>query len=78
MSQADDLLRLRQHIDKSKGELSRLEGQRDQLLATLLSDFGCANLFEADEYLKELGAEADKLQAELDEGIARVKGDLGW
>ena len=76
--QAADLLKLRQHIDQSKAELARLGGQRDQLMATLKQDFNCATLEEADEFLKELEAEAEKLQRELDTGVAALKGGLGW
>jgi len=75
---AQELLKLKNHIEKSKNEAMRLEGQLEQLLNQREQDFGVATDEEAEKYLEELATQESELSQELSDGISTVKDELGW
>ena len=75
---ADDLLKLKEHIAKSKTEAARLEGQISQLESQRASEFGCADDDQAEAYIGELDADVAALEKAISEGVAVVKEELGW
>jgi hypothetical protein len=75
---AQELLALKQRVDKAKTEEARLQGQLDQLQEQRRRDFGVSSDGEADLYLQELSAQAAALDEELADGVATIKEELGW
>ena len=75
---AQDLLRIKEHRDKAKSEHDRLIGQRDQVFQQLQMDYNCSTVAEAQAYLEALGADEARLDKELRDGVADLKGELGW
>jgi len=75
---SQELLKLKNHIEKSKNEAMRLEGQLEQLLNQREQDFGVATDEEAEKYLEELVTQESELSQELSDGISTVKDELGW
>ena len=73
-----ELVRLKQHIDKAKTEVARLEGQIQQLEKQRASEFGVSTDDEAEAYVKELEADVQRLEAEISEGLATIKDELNW
>lgn len=76
--QTQELLKIKQHIDKAKTESARIEGQIAQLEKQRAEEFGCATDAEADAYIKELEADVQQLEAEIAEGVKTIKEELGW
>jgi predicted nucleic acid-binding Zn-ribbon protein len=76
--QSQELLKLKQHIDKSKTESARIEGQITQLEKQRAEEFGCATDEEATSYIQELESDVARLEKEIEEGVATVKGELNW
>ena len=75
---AAELLRIKSHIEKSKVEASRIEGQISQLCQQRSSEFGCATDEEAATYIQELELDVARLDKEIEDGVATVKEELGW
>jgi len=75
---SQELLKLKNHIEKSKNEAMRLEGQLEQLLNQREQDFGVATDEEAEKYLEELVTQESELSQELSEGVETIKTELGW
>ena len=75
---ADDLLKLKTHIEKSRTEAARLEGQISQLEKQRAEEFGCADDDQAEAYIRELEASVSELEAEIQSGVAVVKEELNW
>lgn len=75
---ADDLLKLKNHIETSKTDAARLEGQIAQIESQRASEFGCSDDAIADAYIKELEEDVARLEKEIEAGIQVVKGELGW
>jgi len=72
------LLRMKEHIEKSKTEAARVEGQVQQLENQRAQEFGCPTDQEADEYIRELEADVMALEKELQTGVQDVEKELGW
>jgi hypothetical protein len=75
---AQELLEMKEAIERSKAESQRMQGQLDQVLAQRSKDFGVSTDTEAETYLQELQAQAAALEKEIIEGLAAVKEELGW
>ena len=75
---ADDLLKLKTHIEKSRTEAARLEGQISQLEKQRAEEFGCSDDDQAEAYIRELDADVAALEKAISEGVAVVKEELGW
>lgn len=75
---ADNLLKLKQHIDQSKSDSARIEGQILQLENQRAQEFGCPTDVEAEEYIRELEGDVETLERELNEGVKVIQEELGW
>jgi len=73
-----DLLKLKEAIDKAKTEESQLVGQHTQLTKTLLEDFNCKDLKEAKKYLADIDDKIKEKNSILTIGIQELKTELGW
>ena len=72
------LLQMKDHIEKSKTEAARIEGQITQLENQRATEFGCPTDAEAEEYIRELETDVETLEQELQDGIRQVETELGW
>ena len=72
------LLQMKEHIEKSKTEANRIEGQIQQLENQRATEFGCPTDAEAEEYIRELEADVETLEQELQAGVQEVERELGW
>lgn len=68
-----DLLELKQDIEKAKTKVNQLEGQRKGLLEQLKEDWGCSSVEEAEKKLSKLEAGAEKLDKKLQKGIQKLE-----
>ena len=75
---SQDLLRLKEHIDNSKTEAARIEGQIAQLEQQRASEFAVTTDAQAETYIKELEADVARLEADLEAGVQSVKEQLNW
>ena len=73
-----DLLKLKEAIDKAKTEESQLVGQHSQLTKTLLEDFNCKGLKEAKKYLADIDDKIKDKKTILETGVKELKSELGW
>jgi hypothetical protein len=72
------LLQMKEHIEKSKTEAARIEGQIQGLENQRAQEFGCPTDAEAEEYIRELESDVATLEQELQAGVQEVKKELGW
>jgi hypothetical protein len=73
-----DLLKLKEAVEKAKTEESQLIGQHKQLLKTLKEDFNCKNLKEAKKYLADIDEKITDKKTALETGVKNLKDELGW
>jgi hypothetical protein len=73
-----DLLKLKEAIDKAKTEESQLVGQHSQLTKTLHEDFNCKDLKEAKKYLADIENKILEKRSALKTGVKELKTELGW
>jgi hypothetical protein len=73
-----DLLKLKEVVEKAKTEESKLVGQHSQLTKTLLEDFNCKDLKEAKKYLADIDEKIRDKKETLETGVRELKGGLGW
>jgi hypothetical protein len=71
-------MKLKAHIDSGKAEANRIEGQITQLEQQRATDFACSDDQQAEDYIRELETDVAALEREITEGVAAVKGELGW
>jgi len=68
-----ELLKLKNEIDSAKTKVAGYEGEKKSRLVTLLEQFDCKTLKEAEEKVVIMQTEIDTAQAELDKGIAEIE-----
>lgn len=73
-----DLLKLKEAIDKAKTEESQLVGQHSQLTKTLHEDFNCKDLKEAKKYLADIDEKIKDKKSTLESGVKSMKEELRW
>lgn len=73
-----ELLKIKERVDKAEKEKERLIGQREQILKQLVEQFACPSLEVAQQYLEDLKRQSIALDNELQEGLATIKEELGW
>lgn len=73
-----DLIKLKEAIEKAKTEESKLVGQHTQLTKTLLEDFNCKDLKEAKKYLADIEEKIRDKISTLEIEVGKLKGELGW
>jgi hypothetical protein len=73
-----ELLKMKNHIAKSKSEADQITGQIKQIESQRTQELGCSTDKEAEEYIKELEGDVSQLEKELSEGLETVRNELGW
>jgi hypothetical protein len=73
-----DLLKLKEAVEKAKTEESQLLGQHSQLTKNLIEDFNCKDLKEAKKYLSEIDEKIKEKKTVLETGVKELKVGLGW
>jgi hypothetical protein len=73
-----ELLKMKNHIAKSKSEADQITGQIKQIESQRAQELGCSTDEEAEEYIKELQGDVSQLEKELVEGLETVQQELGW
>jgi hypothetical protein len=73
-----DLLKLKEAVDKAKTEESQLVGQHSQLIKTMREDFNCKDLKEAKKYLADTDEKIKNKKTVLETGVKELKTELGW
>jgi len=69
----EELLRLKEKIQKGKTRLAELQGQKQQLMKTLATDYKCKTLEEATELVKEQDKKIRKMEERIEEGTFTLK-----
>jgi predicted nucleic acid-binding Zn-ribbon protein len=75
---AQQLAKLKAHIDQSRQDAARIEGQIKQLESQRATEFGCPTDAEAEEYILELEGDVQALEKELAAGVEEIQRELGW
>ena len=73
-----ELLKMKNHIAKSKSEADQITGQIKQIEQQRSTELGCATDEEANEYIKELEIDVKQLEKELETGVETIKSELKW
>ena len=73
---ANELLDMKDQIDKADKRKSELQGQIKELLSRLKKDHGCSSGKEGDKKLEKMQADLDKKQKALDKGTADLQGKM--
>ena len=68
-----DLLRLQKKVEDSKQTVSELKGQQTALMKQLKDDWNCKSVEEAEEKLKSINSEIDKLTTSIEKGIEELE-----
>jgi phage gp29-like protein len=69
----DALMKLKSQIDDAVLEQQRVQGQMDELLRQLKSDWDCTTLEEAQEKLTALQTSLNKSERDLDEKVESLR-----
>jgi hypothetical protein len=70
---AEQLLRLKEKIEKGKTRLAELQGQKQQLMKSLAADYRCKTLEEASELVKEQDKKIRKMEERIEEETLTLK-----
>lgn len=77
-SAQQQLERMREKLERAKQERAEAEGALKQLLKDLEKEFGCKDSASAKKKLEQLQQKRDKLDAEIEEGIAELEDKYDW
>jgi len=69
----EQLLALKDKIERGKTKLSELKGQKTQQLETLLEEWKCISVEEAEKKLAALEEELETLEKEIEDGVAELE-----
>jgi adenylosuccinate synthase len=70
---ARELLRMKKQAEEAAQEAYELKGRLSQIETTLKEGYQCQDLKEAQSLLAQLEEQAEKLEQEIQEGLAEVK-----
>jgi predicted transcriptional regulator len=70
---ANELLDIKDQIEKADKRKSELQGQIKELLSRLKKDHGCSSGKEGDKKLEKMQLDLDKMQAKFDKGTADLQ-----
>ena len=70
---AQDLLEMKDQIEKADKRKSELQGQLKELLSRLKKNFGCSSGKEGDKKLEGMQVDLDKKQKALDKGTVNLQ-----
>jgi septal ring factor EnvC (AmiA/AmiB activator) len=73
-----ELAELSEQIEESKTKLSKLEGQRIELLKNVKEILGVKTIEEAEKELKKLIAQQNEIEKEIKTGLDKLKTVYGW
>ena len=72
-----ELLKLKNEIDSAKTKVAGYEGEKKSRLVTLLEQFDCKTLKEAEEKVVIMQKEVDIMNVEIDKDIAEIERRYG-
>lgn len=67
-----ELLELKENIEDTKNDISRLEGRRDHYIQELADDWGCESLSEAKTKLAKMKKDIKKLQDKIEKKVEKI------
>jgi predicted transcriptional regulator len=70
---ANELLDIKDQIEKADKRKSELQGQIKELLSRLKKDHGCSSGKEGDKKLEKMQLDLEKMQDKLDKGTADLQ-----
>ena len=73
----NELLRLKNSIERIKAEKNRIEGELRQLSKAMQDEFGTDNPKEIQTKLGALRKQAESLRAQISKGLEGLKEELG-
>lgn len=73
-----ELMQMKKKIDEAKAQKSEAEGALKQLHKQLKDGYGCDNLDQAREKLKEMMKETDKMGQQIEKGMEKLREDYDW
>ena len=73
-----DFEALKQKLEKAKENKIRLEGNLEQIMGRLKSEFGIASIEEADKYQKKMEDELAIDEERLEESINEINNIVDW
>lgn len=73
MGLSDDLMRMKEKMEKAKTEKAQVEGRLQAVMERMEKDFGCKTVEEAEKRLSQLSKEADVLQSSLQAKVTELK-----
>lgn len=71
----EDLLELKEKIEKGQKELAEIKGQKTMLMQQLKKDFGCATLKEAEKLLSRQTKDIEKLNEDVNKGMEELENE---
>lgn len=71
-----DLMRLKERIDRAKTERSRLEGELRSLESRMKEEFGTADPDKIQVKVAALRKEAEKLRKQVEDGVKEIEEGL--
>ena len=69
------LLELKKEIERAKGKLSELKGQKEYLLKELKEKWGCDSIEVAKEKVQELISSIETLETEIEKEIEELQNE---
>lgn len=73
----NDIMELKEKVEQAKAALSRLEGQKEQLMNTLKEEFGVSSSEELEAMIKECEEEMGSLERKITTKLRVVKKKYG-
>ena len=78
MSDAQTLLNLKEKIKKADREKTKMEGQRESSIKTLMKDFGVKSLKEAEKIFKKRSKVQGETKEILKKSVQKLEDDYDW
>jgi len=75
--EAQELLRLKDHIDTAKTEKARVEGELNAIKKTMKEEFGTDDPKKIQTKVTALRDQVGRLRLQITEGLAVLRGELG-
>jgi chromosome segregation ATPase len=69
----DELLDLKDEIEKAKQDLSEFKGQQKALMTQLKSEWGCISIEQAEKKLSDMDDELALLDSQIEKGIKEIE-----
>jgi predicted nucleic acid-binding Zn-ribbon protein len=69
----EEVIALKEEIDKCKTEKAQLEGEQKAILKQLEEDWGCKSIKQAAKKVEEMESEIGQLETEIEEGLQELE-----